>query len=41
LSNGLGQCRQVPPNLSQRSDTIWRLLFQKKTLHTTCPSFAQ
>jgi hypothetical protein len=30
LSEGLGQCRQVPPNLSQRSDTIWRLLFQKK-----------
>jgi hypothetical protein len=32
LSDGLGQCRQVPPNLSKRSDTIWRLLFQKKTL---------
>jgi hypothetical protein len=30
LSYGLGQCRQVPPNLSQRSDTIWRLLFQKR-----------
>jgi hypothetical protein len=30
LSNGLGQCSGVPPNLSQRNDTIWRLLFQKK-----------
>jgi hypothetical protein len=30
LSDGLGQCRQVPPSLSQRSYTIWRLLFQKK-----------
>jgi hypothetical protein len=26
----LGQCRQVPPNLSQCSDTIGRILFQKK-----------
>jgi hypothetical protein len=30
LSDGLGQCSGVPPNLSLRSDTIWRLLFQKK-----------
>ena len=30
LSDGLGQCSRVPPNLSLRSDTIWRLLFQKK-----------
>jgi hypothetical protein len=30
LSDGLGQCRQVPPNLSERRDTIWRLLFQKR-----------
>jgi hypothetical protein len=35
LSDGLGQCSGVPPNLSLRSDTIWRLLFQKKTLAMT------
>jgi hypothetical protein len=33
LSDGLGQYRQVLPNLSQCSDAIWQLLFQKKTLH--------
>jgi hypothetical protein len=32
LSDGLGQCRQVSPNLSQRSDTIWRLLFQNRNI---------
>jgi hypothetical protein len=31
-SYGLGQYRQVPPNLRQCSDTIWRLLFQKKNV---------
>jgi hypothetical protein len=37
LSEGLGQCSGVPPNLSLRSDTIWQLLFQKKTLvHIWC-----
>jgi hypothetical protein len=30
LSDSLGQCSGVPPNLSLCSDTIWRLLFQKK-----------
>jgi hypothetical protein len=34
LSDGLGQCSGVPPNLSLRSDTIWRLLFQKKNAVT-------
>jgi hypothetical protein len=32
LSDGLGQCKQVPPNLSQCSDAIWRSLYQKKIL---------
>jgi hypothetical protein len=30
LSDSSGQCRQVPPNLSQCSDAISWLLFQKK-----------
>jgi hypothetical protein len=32
LSDGLGQCSGVPPNLSQHSDTIWQLLFQKENV---------
>jgi hypothetical protein len=30
LSDGLGQCSGVLPNLSLCSYTIWRLLFQKQ-----------